>query len=435
MKRRTLLTAALATPAIVESVGAQQAFDWRRFRGEKIEVSLTSNPRSTLLMQHQKEFEELTGIRVGAEAIPEQQSRQKLMIEFASGRPSFDLVGISLHVSKRLVGRAKWTTDIRPLLNDPTLTSPDFDFADFGAGAVNYSTQSDGRIDSLPEFTDYFIVYWNKEMFDAKGVAYPTTLDEVYTAAKALTDTSKGHYGWVGRGLKNANIVLWSSFMLGTQQRDTVVDGKLLTDTDDAVWASEMYAKLMRECAPPGSIGFNWNECQTTFSQGRAAMWIDGVGFAAPLEDKARSRVAGKVGYGVVPRGPARHHCCMFGTSFGIPEVSRNRGPAWYYAQWASGKANQLRYLTNGAGAPARQSPFRNEEAINSSRFPREFFDTLIESGRIAHPGLPEIVPVTEFRDTLGVALTNMISGADVRAELKKATDAFRPVLEKSEQG
>ena len=42
---------------------------------------------------------------------------------------------------------------------------------------------------------------------------------------------------------------------------------------------------------------------------------------------------------------------------------------------------------------------------------------------------------MTEFRDVFGVALTNMIGGADPADELKKATDTFRPVLEKSLQG
>lgn len=438
--RRVALRAAaglLAAPALVESVGAQQAFDWKRFKGEKVEASLTANPRSSLLIQHQKEFEELTGIRVGAEQIPEQQHRQKFAIEFASGRPSFDVVGISLHVSKRQVGRARWCTDVKTLINDPTMTAPDFDFADFGQGAVAYSTQADGRMDTLPEFTDYFVMYYNKELLASKGIAVPKTFDELYTAAKALTDPSKQQYGFVGRGLRNANVVLWSSFLLGTQQRDTVSpEMKLLTDTPDAVWATEMYAKLMRECGPPGSIGFNWNECQTTFMQGRAAFWIDGVGFAAPLEDPKRSRLAGgKVGYAVSPAGPAHHHCCLFGTAFGIAEQSQRRGASWYYLQWATGKANQLRYLTSGAGAPARASAFRNEEAIASSRFPREFFETLTQSSRIARPGLPEIVPVTEFRDTIGTALTNAIgTGADIPAELKRATDAFRPVLEQSER-
>ena len=45
------------------------------------------------------------------------------------------------------------------------------------------------------------------------------------------------------------------------------------------------------------------------------------------------------------------------------------------------------------------------------------------------------IVPVTEFRDTIGVGLTNIVGGADVATELKKATDAFQPVLDKANAG
>src|SRR5512146_2612138 len=147
-----------------------------------------ANARSQILIQNQREFEELTGIRVGSEAIPEQQHRQKFVIEFASGRPSFDVIGISLHVNKRQVGRARWTTDLKPMLADPTRTSPDFDFQDFGAGAVAYSTQADGRMDTIPEFTDYFILYYNKEIFQRANVQVPRTYDELYETARRLTD-------------------------------------------------------------------------------------------------------------------------------------------------------------------------------------------------------------------------------------------------------
>ena len=47
---------------------------------------------------------------------------------------------------------------------------------------------------------------------------------------------------------------------------------------------------------------------------------------------------------------------------------------------------------------------------------------------------LPVISPVTEFRDVFGVALTNMLNGADPAAELRKATADFQPVLDKSEK-
>jgi ABC-type glycerol-3-phosphate transport system substrate-binding protein len=78
-----------------------------------------------------------------------------------------------------------------------------------------------------------------------------------------------------------------------------VIDSKLNLNTTspEAIECAKMYQTLMKNYAPPGVGGFNWNECQTLFMQGNAAMWYDGVGFAAPLEDPTKSRVVGKVGY------------------------------------------------------------------------------------------------------------------------------------------
>ena len=108
---------AVGAPAIVREVNAQ-GFNWKRFAGEKIDVLLVKNPRSDLMQAAEKEFTELTGIKVCSEQMPEQQQRQKAMIEFTSGRPSFDVAHLSMHVQKRLVGKGKWLEDLRPLLAD-----------------------------------------------------------------------------------------------------------------------------------------------------------------------------------------------------------------------------------------------------------------------------------------------------------------------------
>ena len=119
IRRRTLLTstaaALLATPAIIRHAGAQSSFDWKRFAGQTITVSLTKNPRADNLQAHQKEFEALTGIKVLSEQMPEQQQRPKMVMELASGRPSFDVTHFSLHVSKRVVGTGHWLVDMRAL--------------------------------------------------------------------------------------------------------------------------------------------------------------------------------------------------------------------------------------------------------------------------------------------------------------------------------
>ncbi len=439
IRRRGLLQASaavLAAPAIVERANAQSAFDWKQFKGQSIEVNYQLSPRGDLAKRVLKDFEEQTGIKVGFEQIPEQQQRPKVAMEMATGHPSFDVVNVAMHVQKRLVERAKWMEDLRPYIADKSMTNPDFDLADFSKPSMAVATGQDGRINVLPSNQDLFILFYNKELLAEKGFkAPPKTYDELMTMAKALTDPAKGVYGFVGRGLKNANMVLFDNMLLGWDQETVTADGKkLLTDTPAAIEAGNFYQKIMRECGPPGNIGFNWNECQTTFMQGRAAMWWDGIGFSAPLLDKAKSKVVDKVGFAPVPAGPKAHHAATFIEGVGIPAAAKNKKAAWYWLQWITGKPMQYEQLRAGAGTPARLSAYGREDIVKNSAFPQEWFDTTGVSLKIARPGLPVIVPVTEFRDTIGTAVTNIAGGADTATELTKATAAFQPVLDKSNE-
>ncbi len=439
--RRRLLqatagAAALSTFPHAPLLQAQgtSAFDWKRFKGEKIEVFLVKSPRGDLLSKYHKEFEDLTGISVGSEMVPEQQQRQKAVIEFNSGNPSFDVIALSYHVQKRQFAKNNWLTDLRPMLTDKSLVDPNLDFDDFAQGGLNYAVEPDGRVNSLPLNLDPWVVYYNRELFDAKGVAFPKTFAEMIDAAAKLNDPSKGVSGFVARGLKNANVPVWSSFLLGYGGSFVDKNGKLLTDTPEAVEAGKMYQTLLAKYGPAGVAGYNWNESQSLFLQGKAAMWLDGIGFAQPLEDPTKSRIVGKVGYGVMPAGPKKQVSALFGDGEGISTYSKKKGPSWFYLQWASNKNNQTRMLQAAAGAPVRKSAYAAAQASSEFKAPKQWVECMLASARIAEPGLPVIAPVTEFRDVFGVALTNMINGADPATELKKATAEFQPVLDKSER-
>src|SRR3982750_4766102 len=146
-QRRRLLQAGLGAAALGAVPGAQQfaqaqgAFDWKKVKGEKIEVFLVKSPRGDLLTKYHKEFEDLTGISVGSEMVPEQQQRQKAVIEFNSGNPSFDVIALSYHVQKRQFAKNNWLTDLRPMLNDKSMTTPDLDYADFAKGGLFYAVE------------------------------------------------------------------------------------------------------------------------------------------------------------------------------------------------------------------------------------------------------------------------------------------------------
>jgi multiple sugar transport system substrate-binding protein len=286
---------------------------------------------------------------------------------------------------------------------------------------------------SLPWSVDYFILYYNKELFEKKGVAVPKTLDEMAAAAEKLTDTKEGIYGFVGRGLRNANMAMWSNFFLNYGGEFLDAKGNILTDGPEAIAATKLYQTLLTKSAPPGVAGFNWMESMASFTQGRSAMWIDGVGWAPPLEDPAASRVVGKVGYTVVPAGPKGQYSSTYGDGIGVAAASKNKEAAYLLCQWVVSKTQGARLLQAGGGVPFRNSILGDPEVQKGVKT-KEWLQSVIDSGKISKLGLPVVIPVAEFRDIVGAAVTATLSGADPAAELKKANDQYRPILERSEK-
>jgi multiple sugar transport system substrate-binding protein len=433
--RRTMLAGSAAAGAYALAGSPARAEPpWKKYGGTKLEVILAKGPRGDNLQKYIKEFTALTGIEVESEQIPEQQQRQKVVIELSSGKPSFDVVHLSYHVQKRQFEKAGWLADITDYMQDPNLTAPDLTEGDFSAAGLTYAKNDKGRMLSLPWSVDYFILYYNKEMFEKKGIAVPKTLEEMADAAEKLTDPKTGTYGFVGRGLRNANVALWTNFYLNYGGEFLDGKGNILSDGPEAVEATKLYQRLLTKSAPPGVAGFNWMESMASFTQGRSAMWIDGIGWAPPLEDPSASRIVGKVGYTVVPAGPKGQFSSTYGDGIGIAAASPNKEAAYLLCQWVVSKTQGARLLQAGGGVPFRNSILGNAEVQNGVKLPKEWLQAGIDSAKISKLGLPVVVPVAEYRDIIGSALTATLSGGDPATELKRAHEQFRPILERSEK-
>jgi multiple sugar transport system substrate-binding protein len=431
--RRSLLQGTLATTALsLTGFPARADVQWKKYAGTTLEANLVKGPRGELLQKYASEFTDLTGIKVESEIIPEQQQRQKAVIELTSGKPSFDIIHVSYHVQKRQFEKAGWLADLTGFMKDPTLTTPDLTVDDFSAGGLKFAQNDKGEMHSLPWSVDYFILYWNKELFAKKGVALPKTFDEMALAAEKLNDPANGIYGFTGRGLRNANMALWTNFFLNYGGEFLDDKGNILTDGPEAIEATRMYQRLMKT-APPGVAGFNWMESMASLTQGRAAMWIDADGWAPPIEYPNASRVVGKIGYALVPAGPKGQYSATYGDGIGIAQASTKKEAAYLYCQWAVSKTMGARLLQAGGGVPFRNS-ILNDETVRKGVKTQEWLDAVVGSAKISKLGLPVIVPVAEFRDIVGAALTATLSGADPATELKKAHEQFRPILERSEK-
>lgn len=268
ISRRQMLAGTAAAGAVgLAGFPARAEVNWKKYSGTSLEVSLAKGPRGDNLQKYIKEFTELTGVKVESEQVPEQQQRQKCVIELSSGKPSFDVVHLSYHVQKRQFEKAGWLADMSGFLKDPSLTLPDLVESDFSAAGLQYARNDKGQMLSLPWSVDYFILYYNKDLFQKKGVEVPKTLDEMAVAAEKLTDPKEGVYGFVGRGLRNANMAMWSNFYLNYGGEFLDAKGNILSDGPEAIEATKLYQRLLTKCAPPGVAGFNWMESMASFTR------------------------------------------------------------------------------------------------------------------------------------------------------------------------
>ena len=380
--------------------------NWKKFAGTKIEVNLVKSPRGDTLQKYEKEFTDLTGIQVASEQTPEQQQRQKAVIELNSGQPELRRRSTSATTSRSGSSRRPAGSPTCPA-SSRTRSSPrpSLTESDFSQAGLLYAKNPQGQLLSLPFSVDYWIVYWNKELFAKKGLSYPTTFDEMVKAAEALTDPKEGTYGFVARGLKNANVPVWTSFLLGYggdfRRRAAATS---MTDSPEAIEAAKLYQRLLTKAAPQGVAGFNWSECQSAFLQGKVGMWLDGVGFAPPLEDPDKSRIVGKVGYGVMPKGPKAQAVGDLRRRHRRHRREQEQGGRLSLlpvgdleADGRAPPAGRRRRAVPPLDPQRRGGPQGREDAGGLDRRGGR------NRARSAGSACPSIQPVTEFRDIIGI--------------------------------
>jgi len=437
MTRRDVLrlgataAAGVAFGPFVVTPARAQAFNWQRFRGKELYCIFYKHPWIDEMVKFFPEFEDLTGMKVKYEVLPEVQGRQKLTVEMTAGSGGVDAWHASTHVEKRRFWKSGWFQPLNKFLEDKSLTSPDFDWADMTAGAVAAVTQPDKTISGIPTFVDPFVLFYRKDLFQQKGWKAPRTMAELEEQAQKLHNPPN-MYGFVARGLKNANATPWAYVIYAMGAEYLTSDRKSALATPAWVKSMDWYAGMLRRFGPPGVVNFNWYECSSAFMQGQVGIYYDGVNFANQFEDKEKSKIVGKVGYAVLPAGPAGHFAPTFTNAMAVSAQSRNKEAAYLLIQWATTKKMCVRELLAGVGV-GRVSPWNDPEVKAKPKMPADWYTAYLESLKIGRAGLPEIVDVTQYRDIIGVAIQKAIEGAKSADVIAQAHKEFQELLEKTE--
>jgi multiple sugar transport system substrate-binding protein len=264
----------------------------------------------------------------------------KLKIMFAGGVPP-DVMYMGGGYMHELAA-AGLLMDVR---EHPPVPDAPLDLSEFVPEALASYTY-DGRLYGIPRDIAPMAMYYNKDLFDAAGVAYPSddwTREDYVRIAQQLTKPELHQFGCQIRIWENELLpALWQS---GARLLDDTRTHPVI-DSPEAIAACRFLQDLQYKQrvapTPQQQAGI------PLFNQGKVAMMLGGY-WEAPNFRTLSFR------WGVVrlPRAKVRADM-MSGTAYSIAKATRDPEGAWRLAVFMSSAAVQRQIAMDGLAVPAR---------------------------------------------------------------------------------
>jgi len=424
MRRRiTYLFIASMLCAGMVSATAFAGVDWKQCQGTEIRFLMNKHPFTSYIEPKVADFEKMTGIKVILEVFPEDQFRNKRMIELNAGG-TVDGYMIMPGQAKLHYWKAGWLKPLDAYIADPTLTGADWDVKDFFAGPMKGSS-IEGKQIGIVINAEASLLSYRKDLFERFKRKVPETMEELEREAKFFYGKEIDGKKMVGitlRGKGAAATSQWVDFLYSFGGSWTNAQGKSNLASPESINAFRFYGDLLRNYGPQGGTMLHWAESTSIFMEGKAAMIFDANVFKSLYENPKESKVAGKVGYTTIPAGPAVKlpHVSNWSLAVSGTSTPERQKAAWLFVQWATNKQNVLSALL--AGVPAgRASAWDSGEYKSKDEHP-DWTAGSLKSFDIGQPQWnPPVLNVPEIRDITGQVIVGAIEGKDVAAAAKKA--------------
>ncbi len=260
--------AATTAPAPAATTAPASSFNWKRFSGTKIRFVNNTHDWSTgLVPKALPEFEQLTGIKVQWDVLPENEFRQKSTLELKSSPESIDGYMSLPSWDGEAFTQSGWYEPIQKYIDNKDVTNPDYDFKDFFPSCIQIATVKNTLI-GVPLYPEVQVLYYHQDKFQEKGVKVPETLDDFMAAAEKLYDKSTNYAGYVSRGDGVQAVYTIAPFFFAYGGRWLDDKGRPQLNSDAFIKALDTYGNTLRKFGPPGIAGQQWAQNQVVFGQG-----------------------------------------------------------------------------------------------------------------------------------------------------------------------
>jgi ABC-type glycerol-3-phosphate transport system substrate-binding protein len=417
MRRRSFVAGGLALPFV--AAGVARAQGQQAYKGQHITALLEGHPTSSSMQAMLPEFQQATGIEVTLEIVPYSDLTSKALLAYSSNSNRYDIVhddwvhGVGYAAANYIQPVGALAEKLPQYFDKSDLVPRFFD-------TLAYKGETFG----LPVYGESTFLMYRKDLFAAKGLAVPTTFDEMAEAAAKLKDGRLA--GITLRGEQGIqNVYIWAAFLWGFGG-EWLANGKSQIASPEAEKALVAYADILRRSGPPGVANFGWQENRLLFQQGRAAMTIDATVNGAFNEDPSQSTVVGKVGYATVPK----QNVTLKGSSSSlavhglyISKATKSPEAAWLFASWATARQQQIKSVTlNPNCGVSSLGAMASKEFMDRYGSFKDGMLAAINAGNQNY--LPNIPQANSIINNTGIAVSQALAGTASAKDALAAANA-----------
>jgi multiple sugar transport system substrate-binding protein len=427
-------SSAAASAAASEAASAVPA---QPFAGQSITVETYSSvPEFDFYKTLMSDFTTKTGIDVNFVQLPVAGMDQKVPLQLSAKDSSLDVFFTGSENIGSYIG-IQGVEPLDPYIKDAAQTPASWNFADI-APAVEAACQNGGMTYCIASHTGGGLLYYNKAMFAAAGIAAPPqNPTELLADAKKLNTSD--HAGFCVRGDKTQN--LYDAFMLWQwfYPWDNPVTGNyfdknwnfLLGTEPNATTFGTWYRDITQNAGPKGIATYLVTNCLQDYEQGRVAMWYDDSGTIPEVLNPDKSTVAADTAFWELPCQAVNPDHCALVQPFGtwMNAASQHKGAAWQLIQFLTSQDTQSKAAMAGALlTPSRLSVLKDPAVI--AKMPPTFPDALTYI--LGHPNVALLPFIPEGVAILPPMLNGLseLNGTDkpvpqVMADMKAGVDAI----------
>jgi len=408
-------------------------------------VFISGENDETALRERAGEVKDQLGITVEVADLGGDAMHDKLANDFRAGTASYDLTAIVGFWLTEFVG-AGFLEPLQPFVDNPDLTGPDFDFADFAKPHLDYISYynvqeqrhgSPGDLYLIPgPHSDACWVVCRKDLLDKAKVEPPKTWDEFLKVAEAMNDPANGVYGVAVSGRTDPTIMLvefhnrllslGGALYEGTKKDKNV---KPLLTSPESVAALTNIVDAVK-FAPPATSSYAITETSDAMASGKAGMIVMWSVTSGKLWEPTLSKVSDKVIAVPMPgKTDVSGACTRGGWGMGIPKASTNKEAAWEVIKWYSSKEiDKYRVMKYGIG-PVRKSTLLDPDVMAKYPWAPLFGQLLDKASPIATIDYPDS---WEFINKAAAHFNAAVVGSEtVEDALSKANAEWVDILKR----